>query len=151
MRVILPIFQEFPLQTTKNLDFTCFSEAVRIKLNSEGFVTKKRVRISESPMARLCGASSRLRRPDCFLWPTKGRGKLLNKKKAQRTLKWGCFAPDLIKLKNLRANMNSGRLTIDKEQLDNLTKRVYINVWWLLGFVEGEEHLVINTLFHIFK
>jgi hypothetical protein len=56
------------------------------------------------------------------------RGKLLNKKKAQRTLKWGCFAPDLIKLKNLRANMNSGRLTIDKEQLDNLTKRVYINV-----------------------
>ena len=43
--------------------------------------------------------------------------------------------------------MNSGRLTIDKEQLDNLTKRVYINVWWLLGFVEGEgtfgyKHLV---------
>jgi hypothetical protein len=49
VRVILPIFQEFPLQTTKNLDFTCFSEAVRRKLNSEGFVTKKRVIISETP------------------------------------------------------------------------------------------------------
>ena len=83
MRVILPIFQEFPLQTTKNLDFTCFSEAILIKLNSESFGTKKIVRISET---------------------------------------------DLIKIKNLRANMNSGRLTIDKEQLDNLTKRVYINV-----------------------
>lgn len=83
MRVILPIFQEFPLQTTKNLDFTCFSEAVRIKLNSEGFVTNKRVKISET---------------------------------------------DLIKMKKLRANMNSGRLPIDKEQLDNLTKRVSINV-----------------------
>lgn len=82
MRVILPIFQEFPLQTSQNLDFTCSSwpggprqEAVRIKLNSEGFVTKKRVRISET---------------------------------------------DLIKIKNLRANLNSGRLAIDKEQLDNL-------------------------------
>lgn len=83
MRVILPIFQEFPLQTTKNLDFTCFSEAVRIKLNSEGFVTNKRVKISET---------------------------------------------DLIKMKKLRANMNSGRLALDKEQLDNLTKRVSINV-----------------------
>jgi hypothetical protein len=83
VRVILPIFQEFPLQTTKNLDFTCFSEAVRIKLNSEGFVTNKRVKISET---------------------------------------------DLIKMKKLRANMNSGRLAIDKEQLDNLTKRVSINV-----------------------
>jgi len=31
-------------------------------------------------------------------------------------------------MKKLRANMNSGRLTIDKEQLDNLTKRVCINV-----------------------
>jgi hypothetical protein len=102
VRVILPIFQEFPLQTTKYLDFTCFSEAILIKLNSESFGTKKIVRISET---------------------------------------------DLIKIKNLRANMNSGRLTIDKEQLDNLTKRVYINVWWLLGFVEGEgtfgyKHLV---------
>jgi hypothetical protein len=65
------------------LDFTCFSEAVRIKLNSEGFVTNKRVKISET---------------------------------------------DLIKMKKLRANMNSGRLAIDKEQLDNLTKRVSINV-----------------------
>ena len=83
MRVILPIFQEFPLQTTKYLDFTCFSEAILIKLNSESFGTKKIIRISET---------------------------------------------DLIKIKNLRANMNSGRLTIDKEQLDNLTKRVYINV-----------------------
>jgi hypothetical protein len=83
VRVILPIFQEFPLQTTKYLDFTCFSEAVLIKLNSESFGTKKIIRISET---------------------------------------------DLIKIKNLRANMNSGRLTIDKEQLDNLTKRVNINV-----------------------
>jgi hypothetical protein len=31
-------------------------------------------------------------------------------------------------MKKLRANMNSGRLAIDKEQLDNLAKRVSINV-----------------------
>jgi hypothetical protein len=41
VRVILPIFQEFPLQTTKHLDFLSFSEAVLIKLNSKGFATKK--------------------------------------------------------------------------------------------------------------
>jgi len=79
VRVILPIFQEFPLQTTKHLDFISFSEAVRIKLNLKG--TKKRI-----------------------------------------------SKPDLIKIKNLKANMNSGRLTIDKEQLEFLTKRVFINV-----------------------
>lgn len=35
VRVIIPVFQEFPLQTTKYLDFTCFSKAVLIKWNSE--------------------------------------------------------------------------------------------------------------------
>lgn len=31
VRVIIPVFREFPLQTTKNLDFISFSEAVLIK------------------------------------------------------------------------------------------------------------------------
>jgi len=79
VRVILPIFQEFPLQTTKHLDFISFSEAVRIKLS------------------------------------VKGTKKIISK-------------PYLIKIQNLKANMNSGRLTIDKEQLEFLTKRVSINV-----------------------
>lgn len=35
VRVIIPVFQEFPLQTTKFLDFTSFSEAVLIKWNSD--------------------------------------------------------------------------------------------------------------------
>jgi hypothetical protein len=34
-KVIIPIFQEFPLQTTKHLDFICLSKAALIKLNSE--------------------------------------------------------------------------------------------------------------------
>lgn len=34
--VIIPIFKEFPLQTTKYLDFTCFRDAALIKLNSKG-------------------------------------------------------------------------------------------------------------------
>ena len=34
--VLIPIFKEFPLQTTKYLDFTCFMEAALIKLNSKG-------------------------------------------------------------------------------------------------------------------
>jgi hypothetical protein len=79
VRVILPIFQEFPLQTTKHLDFISFSEAVIIKLS------------------------------------VKGTKKIISK-------------PYLIKIQNLKANMNSGRLTIDKEQLEFLTKRVSINV-----------------------
>lgn len=33
--VLIPIFQEFPLQTSKYLDFSCFSEAAFIKSNSE--------------------------------------------------------------------------------------------------------------------
>lgn len=34
--VIIPIFKEYPLQTTKYLDFICFSNASIIKLNSNG-------------------------------------------------------------------------------------------------------------------
>jgi len=34
VRVILPIFEQFPLQTTKCLDFQDFKEAVNIKLNN---------------------------------------------------------------------------------------------------------------------
>lgn len=94
--VILPIFLNFPLQTTKALDFACFSEAIQIKLNS---ISKK---LSET---------------------------------------------DLTKIKDLKAGMNSGRVTIDKEELDILTKRVSINAFWLIGFIEGEgtfgyKHLV---------
>jgi hypothetical protein len=100
--VILPIFQEFPLQTTKNLDFTCFSEAVRIKLNSEGFYF--------------------------FSFFSASQKKIEAEKKTKKKNRVIISETDLIKIKNLRANMNSGRLTIDKEQLDNLTKRVSINV-----------------------
>ena len=100
IRVILPIFNEFPLQTTKCLDFNSFSEAVQIRFLSKSSGSIKR--ISET---------------------------------------------DLIKIKNLKTNMNSGRLEINKEQLDYLEKKVSINLWWLLGFVEGEgtfgyKHLV---------
>lgn len=100
VRVILPIFQEFPLQTTKYLDFTSFSEAVQIKLRSQ----------------------------------SSGSRKIISK-------------TDLIKIKNLKTNMNSGRLIINKEQLKDLENKVSINLWWLLGFVEGEgtfgyKHLV---------
>jgi hypothetical protein len=35
---------------------------------------------------------------------------------------------DLIKIKNLKTNMNSGRLEINKEQLDYLEKKVSINL-----------------------
>jgi len=82
VRVILPIFQEFPLQTTKGLDFTSFSEAVQIKLNTESEGSRKR--ISDS---------------------------------------------DLIKIQNLKANMNSARITIDKKQIADLTNKISINKW----------------------
>ena len=60
------------------------------------------------------------------------------------------FAPrgsDLIQLKKLKESMNSGRLVIDSKQEKILKKKVSINKWWLLGFVEGEgtfgyKHLV---------
>ena len=93
-KVIIPIFQEFPLQTTKHLDFICLSKAALIKLNS---------------------------------------------KKISKT--------DLIKTKKLKETMNNSRLIIDKKQEDNLNNKISINMWWLLGFVEGEgtfgyKHLV---------
>ena len=81
VRVILPIFQEFPLQTTKYLDFTSFSEAVQIKLRSQ----------------------------------SSGSRKIISK-------------TDLIKIKNLKTNMNSGRLIINKEQLKDLENKVSINL-----------------------
>ena len=98
MKVIIPIFKEFPLQTSKRLDFTCFSEAASIKSKySEGVI------------------------------------------KIGKT--------DLIKIKKLKETMNSKRLTISKKQEDNLKDKVSINIWWLLGFIEGEgtfgyKHLV---------
>ena len=98
--VILPVFQKFPLQTTKYLDYTCFYEAIQIKLNSVNLGSRKKIS------------------------PT-----------------------DLIRIKRLKTSMNSGRLTIDKEQLVKLKNKVSINKWWLQGFVEGEgtfgyKHLV---------
>lgn len=98
IKVIIPIFQEFPLQTSKHLDFTCFSEAALIKSKcSEGGI------------------------------------------KIDKT--------DLIRIKKLKETMNSKRLTINKKQEDDLKDKVSINIWWLLGFVEGEgtfgyKHLV---------
>ena len=96
--VILPIFNEFPLQTSKHLDFICFSKAILIKMNSTGTLK----RISET---------------------------------------------NLNQIKYFKTNMNKHRLVIDKQELDYLTKKVSINAWWLLGFVEGEgtfgyKHLV---------
>jgi len=98
IRLIIPIFQEFPLQTTKYLDFTCFSKAALIKSKSPGGVSK----ISKT---------------------------------------------DLMEIKKIKETMNSKRLTIDKKQEDFLSNKVSINMWWLLGFVEGEgtfgyKHLV---------
>lgn len=94
VRVLLPIFEEFPLQTTKNLDFLSWKKAIHIKRNSKRLSTTELNIISD-----------------------------------------------------LRRNMNSGRLTIDEKQLANLTKMVNINVYWLIGFCEGEgtfgyKHLV---------
>jgi len=43
IKVILPIFEAFPLQTSKNLDFICFSKAAKIKLNSGGSGLKKKI------------------------------------------------------------------------------------------------------------
>jgi len=78
--VILPVFQKFPLQTTKYLDYTCFYEAIQIKLNSVNLGSRKKIS------------------------PT-----------------------DLIRIKRLKTSMNSGRLTIDKEQLVKLKNKVSIN------------------------
>jgi len=98
IRVIKPLFEEFPLQTSKYLDFICFSKAAQIK--------------SKSP---------------------EGVSKISN--------------TDLMEIKKLKESMNSKRLTIDKRQEDFLSNKVSINIWWLLGFVEGEgtfgyKHLV---------
>ena len=45
--ILIPIFQEFPLQTTKYLDFTCFLEASLIKLDMK----KAGLKITESRIA----------------------------------------------------------------------------------------------------
>jgi len=100
IKIILPIFQEFPLQTSKNLDFICFSKAAQIKFNSKGSGVK--IKISKT---------------------------------------------DLTTIQKLRAGMNSGRVKLKETELNKLTNQVSINMWWLLGFVEGEgtfgyKHLV---------
>jgi hypothetical protein len=79
VEVLIPIFHQFPLQTSKYFDFISFSEAVLIKL-------------------------------EC----TKGLAK-------SEKLK----ATDLNKIKNLKATMNSKRLSLDKE--DYLRAKVSIN------------------------
>lgn len=100
IKVILPIFEEFPLQTSKNLDFICFSKAAKIKLNSGGSGLKKKI-----------------------------------------------SKTDLTTIKKLSESMNSGRVDLKVSQLHKLTNQVSINIWWFLGFVEGEgtfgyKHLV---------
>ncbi len=92
--VIIPIFKEFPLQTTKYLDFISFLDAALIKLNSN--------------KERLAGGAKNLSKRE------------------------------LVQLKKLKESMNSGRLEIDSKQEKKLEKKVSINKWWLLGFVEGE-------------
>lgn len=55
--VLIPIFKEFPLQTTKYLDFTSFMNAAAlIKLNSKGSYRGGRIsynNISDSDMVKL--------------------------------------------------------------------------------------------------
>lgn len=54
--VLIPIFKEFPLQTTKYLDFTSFMNAALIKLNSKGSYRGGRIsynNISDSDMVKL--------------------------------------------------------------------------------------------------
>jgi len=100
VRVIIPIFDEFPLKTTKSLDFSAWKEAVLIKYNSK----------------------TKLSKTD--------------------------FIPKILSLK---ASMNSGRSVITKEQLDSLTKRVNIDVCWLIGFCEGEGTFGYKHLVPYFK
>lgn len=100
IKIILPIFKQFPLQTSKYLDFICFSKAIQLKLKSKG--SGPNIKVSET---------------------------------------------DLTTIKNLKASMNSGRLKLKTSELNKLTNQVSINMWWLLGFVEGEgtfgyKHLV---------
>jgi len=100
-RVIIPIFQEFPLQTSKYLDFTCLLQAAQI--------------ISKSSVG------------------VRGGKKI--------------SATDLTKIEKLKGTMNSKRQVLDKKQEYSLKDKISINMWWLLGFVEGEgtfgyKHLV---------
>lgn len=61
VRVILPIFQEFPLQTTKYLDFISFKEAVLIKLNTEsGGVLHHRKTISNIDLTKIKTLKARM-------------------------------------------------------------------------------------------
>lgn len=95
--VIIPIFNEFPLQTTKYLDFTSFkhAHAAVIKLAAKSIY--------------------------------RGRTSYNNFSKA-----------NLVKLKKLKEDMNSGRSILNLKQENLLRGKVSINKWWLLGFVEGE-------------
>ena len=102
--VIIPIFNEFPLQTTKYLDFASLKHAALIKLASKG-ISKGRVSYNNFSQA------------------------------------------DLVKLKKLKESMNSGRSVLIPKEEKLLKDKVFINKWWLLGFVEGEgtfgyKHLV---------
>jgi hypothetical protein len=100
IKVLIPIFQEFPLQTTKYLDFISFLEIALIKNLSSS--SKRSLKISES---------------------------------------------DIMNIKKLKENMNSGRSIINKEQEELLKNKISLNVGWLIGFIEGEgtfgyKHLV---------
>jgi hypothetical protein len=48
LKIILPIFKQFPLQTSKNLDFICFSKAVQLKLKSKG--SGPNIKVSETDL-----------------------------------------------------------------------------------------------------
>ena len=100
IKVLIPIFKEFPLQTTKYLDFISFLEIALIKYPSSS--SKRSLKISES---------------------------------------------DIMNIKKLKENMNSGRSIINKEQEELLKNKISLNVGWLMGFIEGEgtfgyKHLV---------
>jgi hypothetical protein len=93
VRVLIPIFQEFPLQTSKFLDFISFLEVALIKLD-----------ISPSSSGSLCITEIK-----------DGRRKLQLSKS------------DLIKIKKLKETMNSGRLTINKEQENFLINKISVH------------------------
>jgi len=91
-QILIPILQEFSLQTTKYLDFTGFLEAANL-------INERRV-----------------------------DGRLLRNNLLE-------IVPSLVKLKE---SMNKSRLEINKKEEELLKNKVTINMWWLLGFVEGE-------------
>lgn len=63
---------------------------------------------------------------------------LINDRKVEGRLLGNDLLEIVPYLKKLKESMNKGRLEIDKKEEELLKNKVIINMWWLLGFVEGE-------------